>query len=145
MIPRRHIQNSTQYIRTEFHSHRATQTVRKAWRSCGNATSVYALLSGKETDQYKKVLEVVKDAVEQYWIQPCAPVNIMTDLELAIINAATAVFPTIPMSCCYFYLGQSVTSSSGCWAAAAIQRSWRPYIEKLYTHVTCMSHFPFHG
>ena len=45
---------------------------------------VYALLSSKETDQYQRVLEVVKEAVQRYRIQPCAPSKIMTDFELGI-------------------------------------------------------------
>jgi len=32
----------------------------------------------------------------------------MTDFELAIINSVKAVFPGVPISCCYFHLGQSL-------------------------------------
>lgn len=70
--------------------------------------SVYAFLSGKKTALYKEVLEVVRDAVNRYNIDPCLPTKIMTDFEVAIINACREVFPNIPQSGCNFHLGQIV-------------------------------------
>ena len=69
---------------------------------------VYAFLLGKQQERYEEVLQFVKDAVGRYRIAPCAPQKIMTDFELGIINACTKIFPTVPVSCCYFHLGQSI-------------------------------------
>lgn len=67
---------------------------------------VYALLTGKKTELYKEVLEVVKDAVARFNVPRCNPMKVMTDFELAIINAVSEVFPNVPVSGCYFHLGQ---------------------------------------
>jgi len=69
---------------------------------------VYALLSGKKTELYREVLQVVKDAVDRFRVDACTPVKIMTDFELAIINACKEVFPAVPVSACYFHLGQII-------------------------------------
>lgn len=69
---------------------------------------VYALLSGKSTDMYAEVLRVVRNAVEDFRIDPCVPLKIMSDFELGIINACAEVFPGVPVSCCFFHLGQSL-------------------------------------
>lgn len=69
---------------------------------------VYALLSGKSEDLYAEVMEVVRDAVLRFRVHPCTPTKIMTDFETAIINACRNVFPLIPVSCCYFHLGQII-------------------------------------
>ncbi len=57
---------------------------------------VYAILLGKKTELYKEVLEVVKDAVEQFHLASFAPTKIMSDFELAIINACIEVLPGVP-------------------------------------------------
>ncbi len=69
---------------------------------------VYAFLPGKKTECYEEVLEVVKDAVEGFHVAPCALTKIMSDFELVIINACTEVFPGVPLSGCYFHLGQII-------------------------------------
>ncbi len=58
---------------------------------------VHAFLSGKKTELYKEVLEVVKEAVERFHTVPCVPTKIMSD-----------IFPTVPLSGCYFHLGQII-------------------------------------
>ena len=55
----------------------------------------------------KQVLEIVKEAVDQYHVAPCKPVKMMTDFKLAIINAYTAVFPGT-VSGCYFHFSQII-------------------------------------
>ncbi len=57
-----------------------------------------AYLSGKKTELYKEVLEVVKDVVERLHIATCAPTKIMSDFELVIINTCKEVFPGVPLS-----------------------------------------------
>jgi hypothetical protein len=69
---------------------------------------VYAFLTGKKTEQYEEVLRVVRDAVNRFNINACVPTKLMTDFELAIINASKAVFPHVPISCCFFHLGQII-------------------------------------
>lgn len=68
----------------------------------------YALLSSKRTNQYTAALRAVKNAVDAYRINECNPTRIISDFELAIINAAQAVFPDVPVQCCLFHLGQSL-------------------------------------
>ncbi|XP_051171104.1 uncharacterized protein LOC127287979 [Leptopilina boulardi] len=68
---------------------------------------VYALLSSKSTNEYELVLRAVLSAYQRYSI-PCMPHKIMMDFEKAIINACENVFPGVPMSLCFFHLGQSL-------------------------------------
>ena len=70
---------------------------------------VYALLPSKSTDAYAKVLRVVRDVVSQFQIAQCVPSRIMSTFELSIINACKTVHPTVPISCCFFHLGQTGT------------------------------------
>lgn len=69
---------------------------------------VYALLSSKEQVQYTAVLRAVKDAAATYRIANFGPSKIMTDFEKGILNACNEVFPTVPVSCCFFHLKQNV-------------------------------------
>lgn len=69
---------------------------------------VYALLTRKTTEQYTTVLRVVQEAVDEFNVAPCNPARFMTDFEKSILNACTAVYPTVTISCCFFHLGQSV-------------------------------------
>ena len=58
--------------------------------------------------QYTAVLQAVNDAATAAGIGQCYPDRLMTDFELAIINASIAVFPEADVSCCYFHLKQSM-------------------------------------
>ena len=62
---------------------------------------VYALLSGKTeeiyTDLFQRLLQLRNDL---------NPVSIMTDFELAAINAFKSTFPDVTVSGCMFHLGQ---------------------------------------
>lgn len=69
---------------------------------------VYALLPGKSQRLYATVLREVRGAVEQYRINACFPLRIITDFELSIIRACEEVYPGVSVSCCYFHLGQSL-------------------------------------
>ena len=69
---------------------------------------VYALLSLKAQALYEEVLQAVRDAVTQFNIADCVPSRIITDFELGIISACKGVYPSVPISCCYFPLGQSI-------------------------------------
>jgi len=64
----------------------------------GAVPFAYAFLSGKKTELYKDVLEVVKDAVQLFHTAPCAPIKIISDFELAILNGCTEVFSGVPLS-----------------------------------------------
>lgn len=69
---------------------------------------VYALLSSKQTVQYRTVLQAVSNAATEFGIDNCYPGRIMTDFELSIINASTTIFPEADVSCCYFHFKQSL-------------------------------------
>ena len=69
---------------------------------------VYALLPGKAKEVYATVLRAVRTAVEDYHINICVPQRIVTDFELSIIRACEEVYPGVPVSCCFFHLGQSL-------------------------------------
>ena len=66
---------------------------------------VYAALENKETQTYRKVLEVTVHSLEEIGAQT-NPQVIMSDFELAIINAARATVGEV--SGCLFHLCQSV-------------------------------------
>jgi len=51
------------------------------------------------------VYALIEIAVEQNDTDPCLPTKIMSDFELAIINACKQVFPYVPASGWFFYLG----------------------------------------
>ena len=69
---------------------------------------VYASLSRKTTEQDEDVLNAVENAVRDFNVQACVQTKLMGDFELAIINARAKVYPGVPLSCCFFRLGQSV-------------------------------------
>ena len=68
---------------------------------------VFALLPGKEEAMYVTVLEKLRRRCEEERIQ-WEPGTIVSDFELAIINASRHVFPRSQIRCCFFHLGQSV-------------------------------------
>lgn len=96
---------------------------------------VYALLTGKTTAMYQKVLEVVKEAVDTFHVAPCTPDKIMTDFELGIINACRAVYPAVPISCCYFHLGQIIYRRVQEEGLQAQYRSTEDRSVKRFTHM----------
>ena len=69
---------------------------------------VYALLPGKTTEMYTEVLRAVRRAVERYRINACVPLKIISDFELAIMRACRDVYPGVPVTGCFFHLGQSL-------------------------------------
>ena len=96
---------------------------------------VYALLTGKTQAAYKEVLEVVRDAVARFNVTRCTPTKIMSDFEIAIINACREVFPAVPISGCYFHLGQIIYRRV---QSAGLQEKYRDKEDrsiKRYTHM----------
>lgn len=69
---------------------------------------VYALLPDKAQTSYTKVLQVVKEKAAEYNITMPEPETLVSDFELAIVNAVKAVFPHSTIRLCFFHLGQSV-------------------------------------
>lgn len=97
---------------------------------------VYALLSSKESVQYKTVLRAVANKAREYHIANCQPQKIITDFEMSIITACTTVFPNVPVSCCFFHLCQSIyrrVQSEGLQVAYSDPEdsSLRLYVKKL--------------
>lgn len=68
---------------------------------------VYALLPDKAQEHYVTVLEKVKDIAARFRIRATLPTKIMSDFEMAIINAVRLVFPAAIIRLCFFHLGQS--------------------------------------
>ena len=69
---------------------------------------VYVLLTGEAEVLYRKVLDVLKRKRRDFQIHVPDPTTIISDFELAIINASVALFPAADMRLCFFHLGQSV-------------------------------------
>ena len=69
---------------------------------------VYALLTRKTSDQYVKVLQAMKAAVDEYHVPVYMPTRFMSDFEKGIHNACAEVYPNVNIKCCFFHLGQSL-------------------------------------
>ena len=70
---------------------------------------VYALLPDKQEPTYRKLLEIIKTAIEE--LRPGADGvggTILTDLEKAATNAFRAVFPDKQQSVCFFHFCQAI-------------------------------------
>lgn len=96
---------------------------------------VYGLLSSKETWQYAAVLRSVQTAAREHLIENFKPGKIMGDFEKAIINACTEVFPEVPVTCCFFHLGQSVYRKI---QSEGLQQAYNDPLDraiKMYTHM----------
>lgn len=68
---------------------------------------VYALLPNKTQESYTTILDVVLDKCRELRLNP-HPDTAISDFELGIINAVSAVFPAAVLRLCLFHLGQSV-------------------------------------
>ncbi|XP_058799990.1 uncharacterized protein LOC131669250 [Phymastichus coffea] len=69
---------------------------------------VYALLENKKEIAYSKVIEVTLSAAEEAGIRIRHPQIVMTDFELAIINAVKNHFGENIIRLCFFHLRQSI-------------------------------------
>ncbi|XP_053946208.1 uncharacterized protein LOC128855375 [Anastrepha ludens] len=69
---------------------------------------VYALLENKEQKVYEKVFSVVLQEAERLGIDISLPIKVMTDFELAIINAVKIVIGEDKARCCFFHLCQNM-------------------------------------
>ncbi len=78
---------------------------------------------------YRLISTTRLSSTKKFWkwlfhIAQCAPTKIMSDFELAIINACTEVFPGVPLSDCYFHLGQIIIQKgSRQWTTRTVPRS----------------------
>jgi len=63
---------------------------------------VYCFLSNKQTDSYKRVFEKILE------IGNAVPDSILTDYEMAEMNAINAVFPNAEIVGCFFHLAQNL-------------------------------------
>ena len=68
---------------------------------------VYALMENKEQVAYKKVMEILMLKAEHAGIQVRRPPRVMSDFELAIINAITEILGNV-IILCLFHLCQSI-------------------------------------
>ncbi|KAK3921780.1 Tryptophan synthase alpha chain [Frankliniella fusca] len=69
---------------------------------------VFALLTEKAEHLYTEVLQALKDKAAELHIPFPDPSTVVSDFELAIINACRAVLPHSVLRLCFFHLGQSV-------------------------------------
>ena len=69
---------------------------------------LYALLEKKHEVSFKKLLDILIKPARENNINVRLPHRLMTDFELAIINAAQDTFGVDKVSFCLFHLGQSV-------------------------------------
>ena len=68
---------------------------------------VYALLPNKEEASYQSVFQVLKHASANFNIPLPEPETLISDFELAIINAGIAEYLHFTVRLCFFHLGQS--------------------------------------
>uniref|UniRef100_A0A1B0DMJ0 MULE transposase domain-containing protein n=1 Tax=Phlebotomus papatasi TaxID=29031 RepID=A0A1B0DMJ0_PHLPP len=68
---------------------------------------VYVLMTSKKEELYKMMLQELSDFAAENHIELC-PEVIITDLELAAINASKHEFPTTTNKACNFHLGQCI-------------------------------------
>ena len=69
---------------------------------------IYFLLPHKSQQTYRRMMQIVKELV------PTAnPLKVLTDFELAAINAFREDFPEAELSGCYFHLSQSIVRKVG--------------------------------
>jgi len=68
---------------------------------------VYALLPNKEQASYQRVFQVLKDASANFNTPLPEPETLISDFELAIINAGIAEYPHATVRLCFFHFGQS--------------------------------------
>ncbi|XP_077863133.1 uncharacterized protein LOC144345908, partial [Saccoglossus kowalevskii] len=75
-------------------------------RYMGNViTLAYALMNGKRLEQYRRVLQHLKDRTAAAGRQ-FAPTTVISDYEMSIRQAFEAEFPGISVKGCYFHLTQ---------------------------------------
>jgi hypothetical protein len=67
---------------------------------------VYALLTGKDTRDYKSLILQLKEAALNFGAE-LKPKYIMIDFERSVMNAFQYHFPTITIRTCMFHLAQS--------------------------------------
>ena len=68
---------------------------------------VFALLTGKSEDLYKKLLSELKDGALRNSLE-LKPTQLTIDFELAVMGAFQYHFPRIEISGCFFHFGQSL-------------------------------------
>ena len=69
---------------------------------------IFALLSSKCAHHYEYVLQTISNAAQDLGVQHCRPQRIMTDFEVAILNACKLKLTDVTLSACFFHLGQSI-------------------------------------
>lgn len=95
----------------------------------------YCLLSSKETCQYSAVLRALVSTAEEYGIAGLRPRAVMTDFELAIINAVRQTFIDISVNTCFFHFSQNLYRKIQELGLQASYNSADPGVRD-YTHMT---------
>ena len=68
----------------------------------------YSLLENKTGAAYRKVFDVILEKAQEHNITIKLPSVVMTDFEVAIINAAKSVIGANTVRCCLFHLAHAV-------------------------------------
>lgn len=69
---------------------------------------VYALMETKQEGAYRIVFQIIIQRAREINLEIAMPAIIMSDFELAIINAARHLIGVESVRCCFFHLGQSI-------------------------------------
>lgn len=69
---------------------------------------VYALLETKQQGAYEKVFQIIVQQAQELSLEIVMPSVVMSDFELAIINAASKFVGAEKVRCCFFHLSQNV-------------------------------------
>lgn len=64
---------------------------------------VYGLLPDKDEDTYDHFFGIIQESIPN-----AHPLTIMTDFELASLNAFRTTFPNVKQKCCFFHFMQSL-------------------------------------
>jgi hypothetical protein len=69
---------------------------------------VFSLVSGKNTGQYRQILQHISNQVTALFNRQWRPVNIVCDFEVALITALETELPRSRIRACYFHFTQSL-------------------------------------
>ena len=101
---------------------------------------VYCLLPGKSRAVYLRALEIIKQKSEDLGYT-LAPAEVLTDFELAIIQAVELTFPTTEVKGCFFHFAQALNRKI---ATLGLQCAYRqnPDVSKFVRKTVALAFVP---
>nr|GEX13119.1 protein FAR1-related sequence 5-like [Tanacetum cinerariifolium] len=82
----------------------------------------FAFISEEKMDNYKWVLECLKLTLDECML----PRVIITDRDLALMNACEKVFPNATRLLCRWHISQNILKN--CWQTTKVQRDWDSFL-----------------